>query len=47
MLAAQDEGLQARMRLFQQELNDQATDKGRRLRARVGFETGFGFGNGR
>jgi 5-(carboxyamino)imidazole ribonucleotide mutase len=47
MLAAQDEGLRARMLLFQQELNDQATDKGRRLRARVGSGSGFGFGNAR
>ncbi|NSC22085.1 5-(carboxyamino)imidazole ribonucleotide mutase [Streptomyces albus subsp. chlorinus] len=44
MLAAHDEELRARMRDFQQELNEQATEKGRRLRAKVAGETGFGFG---
>ena len=34
----------ARMREFQQELNDQATEKGKRLRAKVEGATGFGFG---
>lgn len=45
MLAAHDEDLLARMRDFQQELNDQATEKGRRLRAKVeNAGGGFGFG---
>lgn len=45
ILAAHDEELLARMRDFQQELNDQATDKGKRLRAKVeGAGAGFGFG---
>jgi 5-(carboxyamino)imidazole ribonucleotide mutase len=45
MLAAHDEELLARMREFQQELNDQATEKGRRLRSKVeGAGSGFGFG---
>lgn len=45
MLAAHDEELLARMRDFQQELNDQATEKGKRLRAKVeGVVSGFGFG---
>ncbi|GAA2283824.1 N5-carboxyaminoimidazole ribonucleotide mutase [Streptomyces ruber] len=48
MLAAHDEELLARMRAFQQELNDQATEKGRRLRAKVdGADGGFGFGQGK
>lgn len=36
ILGAHDPDLQARMREFQQELNDQATEKGRRLRSKVG-----------
>jgi 5-(carboxyamino)imidazole ribonucleotide mutase len=46
ILATQDEELLGRMRDFQQELNDQATEKGRRLRSKVesGSGTGFGFG---
>ncbi|WP_240503150.1 5-(carboxyamino)imidazole ribonucleotide mutase [Streptomyces prasinopilosus] len=45
MLAAHDEELLGRMREFQQELNDQATEKGKRLRARAeGSGNGFGFG---
>jgi 5-(carboxyamino)imidazole ribonucleotide mutase len=45
MLAAHDEELLARMKEFQQELNDQASEKGRRLRAKVaGNGAGFGFG---
>jgi 5-(carboxyamino)imidazole ribonucleotide mutase len=33
------------MREFQQELNDQATEKGKRLRSKVeGGTAGFGFG---
>ncbi|GHG77185.1 5-(carboxyamino)imidazole ribonucleotide mutase [Streptomyces griseocarneus] len=44
MLAAHDEDLLARMRHFQDELNEQATEKGRRLRAKVQGATGFGFG---
>ena len=35
ILAAHDEELLGRMREFQQELNDQATEKGKRLRAKV------------
>jgi 5-(carboxyamino)imidazole ribonucleotide mutase len=45
MLAAFDPELAARMREFQQSLNDQATEKGRRLRAKVEGSTGFGFGD--
>lgn len=33
-----------RMREFQQELNDQATEKGKRLRNKVATPNGFGFG---
>ena len=48
ILATQDEELLGRMREFQQELNDQATEKGKRLRAKVesgaGGGSGFGFG---
>ncbi|GCB48749.1 5-(carboxyamino)imidazole ribonucleotide mutase [Streptomyces sp. NL15-2K] len=45
ILAASDDELRSRMRDFQQELNDQATDKGKRLRAKVdGSGNGFGFG---
>jgi 5-(carboxyamino)imidazole ribonucleotide mutase len=48
MLAAQDPELQERMRKFQQELNEEATEKGRRLRSKVeAGRTGFGFGGGR
>ncbi|MFC0847965.1 5-(carboxyamino)imidazole ribonucleotide mutase [Streptomyces noboritoensis] len=44
ILAAHDPELLARMREFQQELNDQATEKGRRLRAKVESSASFGFG---
>ncbi|MFF9217580.1 5-(carboxyamino)imidazole ribonucleotide mutase [Streptomyces viridosporus] len=45
MLAAHDEELLGRMRDFQQDLNDQATEKGKRLRAKAeGGANGFGFG---
>ncbi|MET9498562.1 5-(carboxyamino)imidazole ribonucleotide mutase [Streptomyces sp. NPDC006552] len=45
MLAAHDEELLGRMREFQQELNDQATEKGKRLRNKVeSAGAGFGFG---
>jgi 5-(carboxyamino)imidazole ribonucleotide mutase len=46
ILATQDPELLARMREFQQDLNDQATEKGKRLRAKVetGAGNGFGFG---
>ncbi len=46
MLAAHDEDLLARVRHFQDELNEQATEKGKRLRAKVenGRSGGFGFG---
>ncbi|MGC5563882.1 5-(carboxyamino)imidazole ribonucleotide mutase [Streptomyces sp. FR-108] len=49
ILATHDEELLARMRDFQQELNDQATEKGKRLRAKVdsGAGTGSGFGFGK
>ncbi|MEI7032473.1 5-(carboxyamino)imidazole ribonucleotide mutase [Streptomyces pratensis] len=44
ILAAQDPALQDRMREFQRELNDQATEKGKRLRAKVAGADSFGFG---
>ncbi|MFI9627195.1 5-(carboxyamino)imidazole ribonucleotide mutase [Streptomyces sp. NPDC052042] len=44
ILAAHDADLLARMREFQQELNDQATEKGKRLRSKVGGADSFGFG---
>ncbi len=44
MLAAHDGELREKMRDFQQELNEQATEKGKRLRAKAAGETGFGFG---
>ncbi|MEU1009588.1 5-(carboxyamino)imidazole ribonucleotide mutase [Streptomyces sp. NPDC005890] len=45
MLAAHDEDLLHKMRDFQQDLNDQAAEKGKRLRAKVeGAGSGFGFG---
>ncbi|MES5822057.1 5-(carboxyamino)imidazole ribonucleotide mutase [Streptomyces sp. RG80] len=46
ILAAHDEELLGRMKDFQQELNDQATEKGKRLRAKVeqSGNGGFGFG---
>ncbi|MBT2472603.1 5-(carboxyamino)imidazole ribonucleotide mutase [Streptomyces sp. ISL-66] len=44
MLAAQDPELLARMNDFLQELNDQATEKGKRLRAKVAGQESFGFG---
>ncbi|MFI8995977.1 5-(carboxyamino)imidazole ribonucleotide mutase [Streptomyces sp. NPDC053542] len=47
MLAAHDGELQERMREFQQELNEQATEKGKRLRNKVGGNEGFGFGSGK
>ena len=48
MLAAHDEELLARMREFQQELGDQAREKGKRLRTKVeGANGGFGFGSGK
>ncbi|MCP9987821.1 5-(carboxyamino)imidazole ribonucleotide mutase [Streptomyces sudanensis] len=43
MLAAHDPDLLARMKEFQQELNDQATEKGKRLRAKVEGSASFGF----
>ncbi|WSN32582.1 5-(carboxyamino)imidazole ribonucleotide mutase [Streptomyces uncialis] len=45
-LAAFDEELLARMREFQQELNDQATEKGKRLRSKVEGSGSFGFASG-
>ncbi len=43
MLAAHDPELLGRMKEFQQELNDQATEKGRRLRQKVEGAGSFGF----
>jgi 5-(carboxyamino)imidazole ribonucleotide mutase len=43
VLAAHDPELQTRMREFQVALNEQATDKGKRLRAKVTGAAGFGF----
>ena len=47
MVDPADEELQQRMSEFQQELNDQATEKGKRLRAKVEGAAGFGFGSGK
>ncbi|MFF0741076.1 5-(carboxyamino)imidazole ribonucleotide mutase [Streptomyces sp. NPDC004111] len=45
VLAAHDPALLARMREFQQELNAQATEKGKRLRTKaMGTADSFGFG---
>ena len=45
MLAAGDPELQERMRRFQDELNDEASEKGRKLRSKVAAgRSGFGFG---
>ncbi|MDT3395857.1 5-(carboxyamino)imidazole ribonucleotide mutase [Streptomyces sp. B1866] len=44
MLAAHDPALLERMRDFQRELNEQAAEKGRRLRAKTRSAGGFGFG---
>lgn len=44
MLAAHDDILRERMAGFQQDLNEQAAEKGRRLRGKVSGSTGFGFG---
>ncbi|MGD3109277.1 5-(carboxyamino)imidazole ribonucleotide mutase [Streptomyces sp. YGL11-2] len=44
ILGAHDPELLSRMRDFQQELNDQATEKGKRLRNKVANTAGFGFG---
>nr|WP_107055537.1 5-(carboxyamino)imidazole ribonucleotide mutase [Streptomyces sp. NRRL F-5135] len=44
VLAAHDPELRDRMRAFQLELNDQATEKGKRLRAKVEGAEHFGFG---
>ncbi|MFE7109403.1 5-(carboxyamino)imidazole ribonucleotide mutase [Streptomyces sp. NPDC057575] len=44
ILAAHDGELLARMQEFQQELNDQATEKGKRLRSKVQGADSFGFG---
>lgn len=43
ILATHDEELQHRMSDFQQELNHQATEKGKRLRAKAEGTGGFGF----
>ena len=44
MLAAHDPELAERMRHFQSELNEQATEKGRRLRSKTAGDSAFGFG---
>lgn len=44
MLAAHDPELRARMNDFLQDLNDQATEKGKRLRNKVAGQDSFGFG---
>ncbi|MEU9360602.1 5-(carboxyamino)imidazole ribonucleotide mutase [Streptomyces sp. NPDC048301] len=44
ILAAHDADLLARMKDFQQELKDQATEKGKRLRAKAQGSDSFGFG---
>ena len=44
-LAAFDQDLAERMRDFQQELNNQATTKGKKLRAKVSSGRTFGFGS--
>ncbi|MCY0927184.1 5-(carboxyamino)imidazole ribonucleotide mutase [Streptomyces sp. H27-H1] len=44
MLAAHDPELLTRMNDFLQELNDQATEKGKRLRNKVAGQESFGFG---
>jgi 5-(carboxyamino)imidazole ribonucleotide mutase len=44
ILGAHDEELRKRMVDFQRSLNEQATEKGKRLRARVTGAAGFGFG---
>ncbi|MFD6345062.1 5-(carboxyamino)imidazole ribonucleotide mutase [Streptomyces roseolus] len=44
VLAAADPGLQARMGDFLQDLNGQAAEKGKRLRAKVAGADSFGFG---
>jgi 5-(carboxyamino)imidazole ribonucleotide mutase len=44
MLAAFDPDLARRMAEFQQELNEQATEKGRKLRSKVAGAGSFGFG---
>jgi 5-(carboxyamino)imidazole ribonucleotide mutase len=45
VLAAYDADLAQRMGEFQQELNQQATEKGRKLRAKVAGQNAFGFGS--
>ncbi len=44
ILATYDEDLLHRMRDFQHDLNEQATEKGKRLRSKVEGAGGFGFG---
>jgi 5-(carboxyamino)imidazole ribonucleotide mutase len=45
ILAAHDPELLVRMREFQTKLNEQATEKGKRLQAKVTGAAGFGFGH--
>ncbi len=47
LLAAFDPELAGRMRRFQDDLNSQATEKGKRLRAKAAASGGFGFGGGK
>ncbi|MET9294930.1 5-(carboxyamino)imidazole ribonucleotide mutase [Streptomyces sp. NPDC003077] len=47
ILAAHDPDLLHRMRDFQHDLNEQATEKGKRLRNKVASPAGFGFGSKR
>lgn len=44
VLATHDEELLGRMKDFQRQLNEQATEKGKRLRAKTSGPAGFGFG---
>ncbi|MFI6288875.1 5-(carboxyamino)imidazole ribonucleotide mutase [Streptomyces sp. NPDC051018] len=44
IIGTQDPEVLARMREFQQELNDQATEKGKRLRSKIEGAGSFGFG---
>lgn len=46
MLAAHDPELLEKMRRFQEQLNEQATEKGRRLRGRISGDSRFGFAGG-
>ncbi|MDJ1137402.1 5-(carboxyamino)imidazole ribonucleotide mutase [Streptomyces iconiensis] len=45
ILAAHDTELRDKMHDFQQDLNEEATEKGKRLRMKAAGDTGFGFGS--